>query len=170
MLTTKRVPKMRAPFAILVVVCVLIAFGYLRRFDGVTHSTQGLSPTFPIGSMLFLEELGNPKIQLRRWDVVCFCEPTKQLSYPMLLRVVGLPGESLQIGSDGGIRIDGKVISTPTEIAGVRYVDAGILRGNYTINADGFFLLGDSPSSTLDSRHFGEVPSGLISHRAIKPW
>jgi signal peptidase I len=102
----------------------------------------------------------------RRWDVAVFRFPgNRQQLYAM--RLVGLPGESIEV-KDGGIWIDGVRQTPPPEIAKLRWYardDLGpppqyATEGHPTRLADNeYFMLGDFSPNSYDSRFWGPVPA-----------
>lgn len=89
-----------------------------------------------------------------------------------VLRVVGLPGETVAI-SDGGILIDGEPLALPPQLQYIRYhlnVPGGqALLHPYTVPVGHYYLLGDNPDAARDSRLLGAFPQssirGLIPNR-----
>ena len=86
------------------------------------------------------------------------------------MRVIGLPGESLEIHDDG-IYIDGRREAQPERMAGIHYV-ARVLRSPlpavgypYKIPADSYFLVGDNTTNSFDSRFWGALPKQNILGR-----
>ncbi len=79
---------------------------------------------------------------------------------PLIKRVIGLPGETLEI-RDGQVFINGKVLDEP-------YVQQ-LTFGNVSprvISPDHVFVLGDNRGASNDSRSFGEVALSNIVGRA----
>ena len=93
----------------------------------------------------------------KRGDVIVFLPNGNQNSHFYVKRVVGLPGETVQI-KDGGVYIDGVFLEEPEEFD--KMIDAGIAENELVLAVDEFFVLGDNRNSSEDSR------SGNIS--AIK--
>ena len=92
-----------------------------------------------------LYRLSTPK----RGDVIVFLPNGNQNSHFYVKRVVGLPGETVQI-KDGSVYIDGVFLEEPEEFD--RMVDAGIAENELTLAMDEFFVLGDNRNSIEDSR------------------
>ena len=97
-----------------------------------------------------------------RGDVVVFWYPLDR-SKSFIKRVVGLPGESIEI-RDGHLYVNGEELPD-------QYVPAGYLDGsNYgprRIPEDDYFVMGDHRDSSNDSRVFGPVPRPYIYGKAV---
>jgi signal peptidase I len=99
---------------------------------------------------------------IERGDVVVFWYPLDR-SKSFIKRVVGLPGESIEIRS-GHLYVNGDELPD-------QYVPAGYLDGsNYgprRIPDDDYFVMGDHRDSSNDSRVFGPVPRPYIYGKAV---
>lgn len=84
-----------------------------------------------------------------RGDVIVFLPNGNQNSHLYVKRVVGLPGETVQI-RDGSVYINGVFLEESEEFD--RMIDAGIAENELTLAADEFFVLGDNRNSSEDSR------------------
>lgn len=86
---------------------------------------------------------------LERGDIVLFVEEGKR---PMAKRIIGLPGEEVQIKEDGTIWIDGSLHPEP-------YVDHQRIgyTGHFEVPPGCYLLLGDNRANSNDSR-FWEQP------------
>ncbi|MBO5473497.1 MAG: signal peptidase I [Lachnospiraceae bacterium] len=90
-------------------------------------------------------KLSSPK----RGDVVVFLPNGNENSHYYVKRVVGLPGETIQI-KDGGVYVDGVLLDEDEELD--KMIDAGIAQNELTLAADEYFVLGDNRNSSEDSR------------------
>jgi len=99
---------------------------------------------------------------IERGDVVVFWYPMDR-SKSFIKRVVGLPGETVEIRS-------GHVYINDDELAD-QYVPDGYIDGsNYgprRIPVDSYFVMGDHRDSSNDSRMFGPVQRAYIYGKAV---
>jgi signal peptidase I len=97
-----------------------------------------------------------------RGDVVVFWYPLDR-SKSFIKRVVGLPGETIEIRA-GRLYINGRELAEP-------YVPAHYLdQSKYpplAIPPDDYFVMGDHRDSSNDSRVFGPVPRQYIYGKAV---
>ena len=97
-----------------------------------------------------------------RGDVVVFWYPLDR-SKSFIKRVVGLPGETIEIRS-GVVYVDGSKL--PDQYVPASYLD-GSNYGPRVIAPDEYFVMGDHRDSSNDSRVFGPVPRRYIYGKAV---
>lgn len=97
-----------------------------------------------------------------RGDVVVFWYPLDR-SKSFIKRVVGLPGETLEI-RDGHLYINGKLIQE-TYVPPSYFDDSSY--GPIRIPPHEYFVMGDHRDSSNDSRIFGPVPRRYIYGKAV---
>lgn len=85
----------------------------------------------------------------KRGDIIIFRFPDDE-SKLFVKRVVGLPGETVQI-RDGQVYINGAV--TPTEFPHVKGTPTGNY-GPYKVPENSYFVMGDNRNDSLDSRYW----------------
>lgn len=85
----------------------------------------------------------------RRNDVVVFLPNGNENSHYYVKRVIGLPGETVQI-KEGKVYIDGIMLNEDEALD--QMIDAGIAQNELTLAADEYFVLGDNRNSSEDSR------------------
>lgn len=102
----------------------------------------------------------------RRGDVIVFLPNGNQNSHFYVKRVVGLPGEKLQI-RDGSVYIDGLPLAEDERFD--KIADPGIAENEMTLSADEFFVLGDNRNSSEDSRS-GNIGAVKKEHIIGKAW
>jgi signal peptidase I len=81
---------------------------------------------------------------------------------PLLKRVIGLPGESLSVGTQ--VEVNGQELVEPYAHG---TPSAGDYRGVHRLGPDEYFVLGDHRGASTDSRHFGPVRAADIEGIAV---
>ncbi len=95
-----------------------------------------------------------------RGDIVVFrapTEPSGAIERLFLKRVVGMPGETVEI-RDLELLIDGEPVDEPYILEPARYTFELT-----TIPAEHYFVLGDNRNNSSDSHTFGAVPAENIT-------
>lgn len=96
-----------------------------------------------------------------RGDVIVFEYP-KDTSEDFVKRIVGVPGDTVQVAANGQVSVNGVAINEP-------YVnDLGNPYGatTVTLQPNQYFVLGDNRGDSSDSRAWGPVPRNDIIGRA----
>ena len=124
----------------------------LRRFEIVERSME---PTLRSGDyVIAMRTSGTPE----RGAIVVFRPPGRP-GFDVVKRVVGLPGESIEIGN-GSVHTDRRVLAEPWA-DGPTYPD-----GSWDLRPDEVFVLGDRrAASSRDSRQIGAVSTGTTKWR-----
>jgi signal peptidase I len=136
-----------------------VAFG-LRSFvaEPFVIPTRGMSPTIMAGDRILVDKLWCDARRLRRNNVVVF-RSAGPGSPPFVMRVVGLPGEVIEIRNER-VLVNGATIDDdhavfdgplPPHVAMANY-------GAAPIPSDCFFVLGDNRRLAKDSRFLGPIP------------
>ena len=101
----------------------------------------------------------------KRGDVIVFLPNGNQNSHFYVKRVVGLPGETVQI-RDGSVYIDGALLAEEDRFD--KIADPGIAQNELLLASDEFFVLGDNRNSSEDSRsgNIGAVKKDTIIGKA----
>ncbi|MDO4438494.1 MAG: signal peptidase I [Eubacteriales bacterium] len=130
-------------------IIVVISFAWFivfSFFDSTIINGHSMSPTLEADDMCLVNrlsyDLGNPK----RFDIVVF--ERNDTNKTNVKRVIGLPGETVQIIS-GAIYINGEKISDES-ISNISL--PGIAENPVELQDDEYFLLGDNADSSEDSR------------------
>ena len=111
----------------------------------------------------------------KRGDVVVFDPPADWVNEgtPYIKRVIGLPGETVEIRDDGLVQVDGVALAEPYVYNDERdgRSQAATAPATWTIPAGDYFLMGDHRSNSADSRVFGPVAEDRIIGRAwLRYW
>jgi len=97
----------------------------------------------------------NPK----RQQIVIFKPPYNPALPDYVKRVIGLPGETVDI-HDGSVWIDGKRLEEPYTLGKTESPDpsASSIKLPYNVPENCYFVMGDNRGNSLDSRYWGCMP------------
>lgn len=129
-------------------------------------SGASMDPTFKDKQYLIVDELSYNIGDPTRGDVAIFKYPKNPKQY-FIKRVIGLPGETVLINSDGKVSIknkDGNIVLTLKEPY-VAHEKNGV--AERSLKADEYFMMGDNRAGSFDSRAWGPVPRELIVGKAF---
>jgi signal peptidase I len=107
-----------------------------------------------------------------RGDVVVFTPPSPGQDKPYIKRVIGLPGDTVEIRDDG-VSVNDTLINEPYLEGATTSCRSGGASycGPLTVPEDSIFVLGDNRNNSEDSRFFGPVPeSNIIGKAWITYW
>ncbi|MCA9834727.1 MAG: signal peptidase I [Thermomicrobiales bacterium] len=106
--------------------------------------------------------------QPERGDVIVFTPPPPGEDKPYIKRVIGLPGDHVQITADGQVLVNGVALDEPyigdytndcVNVPSFNYCDVIVPEGSY-------FVMGDHRNNSSDSRYFGVVTEDRIIGKA----
>jgi signal peptidase I len=147
----------------------LAAIVYFGCFDLSRIVSGSMAPTlqgekWETGDLVLTERVSYWFRQPRRWEVVAFRANDGQ---QVMKRVIGLPGESVQMFRGGRIFIDDEELERPAELESLKYLDFGNLTGGKAVPCgDGYYVLGDDSRDSNDSRFEGPVQPAQLTGRA----
>jgi len=158
------------------IIFVLIFTSYVAQATQVP--TESMKPTILVGDHFFLDKVifpANypavirpylPHRSVSRGDIIAFKSPTDG-NIPFVKRVIGLPGDSIEIHSKG-VYVNGDKLDEPYKI----HVDSTVynsdpwtpeelkVRDNYgpvRVLPNSYFVMGDNRDNSNDSRYWGFV-------------
>jgi len=137
---------------------VIIVFLY----QPVKVEGTSMAPLLSDQERIFINKFVYRFEPIERGDVVVFWYPLDHTK-SFIKRVVGLPGETVEIRQDT-LYVNGKVVPEP--YVPPQYEDSSDF-GPVRVPKDSFFVLGDHRISSNDSRVFGPVSSQYIYGRAV---
>lgn len=145
--------------ALVIVLLVNIFLGQATRVDG-----QSMEPNLHDHQRLIIEKVSYHFHNPRRGDIVVLRPPQRQ-TIPLIKRVIGLPGETIEI-HDNHVYIDGVLLEEPY----LTQTTWGTLTPQL-VPEDHIFVLGDNRGSSNDSRVFGPIPLDDVIGRAwLRYW
>jgi signal peptidase I len=137
---------------------VIIVFLY----QPVKVEGTSMAPLLSDQERIFINKFVYRFEPIERRDVVVFWYPLDR-SKSFIKRVIGLPGESVEI-RQGIVYVNGHAISEP--YVPPQYEDTSDY-GPIRVPKDSYFVMGDHRISSNDSRVFGSVPIEYIYGRAV---
>jgi len=145
--------------ALVIVLLVNIFIAQATRVEG-----QSMEPTLHDHQRLIIEKISYHFHSPERGDIIVLRPPQRQ-SEPLIKRVIGLPGETVEI-RDGHVYINGVVLEEP-------YLNQQTLgtMAAQLVPEEQLFVLGDNRGSSNDSRAFGMIPFKDVIGRAwLRYW
>lgn len=156
-------------FALLfiLVICVVNFIGQGTKVVG--HSMEN---TFMEGDSLFIDKLSYRFIKPKRFDVIVFPFQEGEEAVLYIKRVIGLPGETIQIAGDN-IYINGSLLKEDYGKEAMEEGSEGVALNPFTLGEDEYFVMGDNRNFSIDSRQpqVGAVKeSSIIGKCAFRLW
>ncbi len=133
----------------IIVVCILAWM--LVSFFGqrVSNAGDSMSPVLKNGDVVLINRIVYDARKPKRGEIIAFRPNGNENAHYCIKRVVGLPGETIQI-KDGKIYIDGKVQKKDIYTSDLDF--AGIAEKKLTLGETEYFVLGDNSAGSDDSR------------------
>lgn len=146
------------------ILCVLLVPKYVMQRTIVEGSS--MESTLHDGNNLIVEKLSYRFDKLERFDIIVFYPYGRENKDYYIKRIIGLPGETIQIIEDN-IYINGELLEEDYGKDAMAY--AGIAALPYELADDEYFVLGDNRNNSTDSRKasLGPVKKENIGGRAI---
>jgi signal peptidase I len=151
-------------YVVLIYVCAIIIPNYVIQRTIVDGPS--MENTLHDGENVLVEKFLYKAKGLERFDVVVFYPYGREHTDYYVKRVIGLPGETVQIiGSD--IYINGELLEE--NYGKDKITNPGIAKKPITLSENEIFVLGDNREVSLDSRYeqVGPVPLEYVGGRVI---
>lgn len=147
----KSIPKAVLSWTFQIVVVIMFAY-VLVYFFGQTRTNvgQSMEPTLSGGDTVLLNDLSYRLRGPSRGDVIAFRPGGTSSSHTYIKRVVGLPGETIQI-KEGMIYINDQVYLEQKDFPAIE--EAGLAEEPITLGTSEYFVLGDNRNNSEDSRY-----------------
>ena len=125
-------------------VLLVLFFGYR-----VSNAGDSMNPALKNGDVVLVNRLVYQIKSPARGDIIVFRPGGNENSHYSVKRVVGLPGETVQI-IDGSVYIDGEKAESDIYTSDIEY--AGTAEEPVELGEDEYFVIGDSAGVSDDSR------------------
>lgn len=127
---------------------------------------SSMETTLSDGDEIIINKMAYRFHDPERFDVVVFKQSNKEHSYYNVKRIIGLPGETVQI-IDNVIYIDGEAIED--DVIADAMNNAGLASDVITLEENEYFVLGDNRNNSEDSR-FANVGNIISDEIVGKAW
>jgi len=137
------------------------------NFKAVRVEGHSMESTFLPGDVLLVDLTVEPGLP----GGVYVMEVEGEEHHPLIKRLVGLPGETMDVRY-GRVFADEREVYPRDGTASdtwnqERPAEARFYSGGLQLEPDTYFFLGDNPPESRDSRHFGAVPAASIQGRVV---
>lgn len=153
---------------------VLVAVWLIITFLGQRTVVDGTSmmPTLRHGDNLICDKITYRFRDPERFDIVVFPYKYKP-NVHYIKRIIGMPGETVQIDPMGNIYINGTILKESYGMEVIARDKVGRAAQAITLGEDEYFLMGDNRNNSMDSRtdQVGNVKRSEIIGRAwLRIW
>ena len=156
-------PAIHLAVGCLILALVLRTWLVMGLIEPVTVAGSSMAPTLRDGDRLQVDRTAFQHRQPSRWELVCALNPTDATEL-CVKRVVGLPGDAIALRGAEVFVNGARVVKLADWGFELRPLSASnIWRGrSWQLGPDEYFLLGDNPPVSLDSRLWGPVSARLL--------
>lgn len=128
-------------------------------YDEVTVSGSSMENTLFDGDFGLMRTTKSTKENAKRFEIAVFNIGSQESPYRIIKRIIGLPGETIKIESNGDIKINNEIIEQ-TFLEENKKTSTYLTNGyacneEYIIPKDAYFCLGDNRGFSTDSRERG---------------
>ena len=154
--------------------CVLGAVWIVITFVGQRTEVDGASMenTLHNGDNLIVDKLSYRFHDPERFDIIVFPFQYQSNTY-YIKRIIGLPGETVQIDEQGNIYINGEILSESYGREIIRPENVGLAAEPIVLGEDEYFVMGDNRNNSTDSR-FAQVGNikreDIIGRAWVRIW
>lgn len=146
---------------------VITFVGQRTEVDG-----SSMEPTLTNGDNLIVDKLSYRFRDPQRFDIIVFPYKHKEKTY-YIKRIIGLPGETVQIDEKGDIYINGEILSESYGREIIKAENIGLAAESIVLGEDEYFVMGDNRNNSTDSRYpqVGNIKREDIIGRAwVRIW
>ena len=152
---------------IAIAAAIALAWAITRyALEKTNMADDSMEPTLLINDTILINKLAYIRKGPKRFDVIVFEISGKEHDFYAIRRVIGLPGEKVQI-KDKAVYINDELLEEPFNVDEV-FIE-GMAADGIVLDEDEYFVLGDNREDSEDSR-FADI-GNVVSERIIgKAW
>lgn len=137
----------------LYLLCVLCLTYLVTTFVGQRTEVEGSSmeTTLSDGDNLIVDKVSYRFGDPQRFDIIVFPFQYKEDTY-YIKRIIGLPGETVQIDEKGNIYINGEILEESYGREVISPDTIGLASQPIELGEDEYFVMGDNRNNSSDSR------------------
>jgi signal peptidase I len=160
-------------------VLTLVIFFVIQTFVAQPYQVQqqSMERTLEPGQYVLVDKLTPRWDAYGRGDVVVFNPPASWTSdpTPFIKRVIGLPGDTIEVKSDGLVYVNGTPLDETYTYRNTQGVNepttASPDQGTWVVPPGDLFVMGDHREASADSRVFGPISiSNVIGRAFLRYW
>ena len=125
---------------------VITFVGQRTEVDGAS-----MEPTLYNGDNLIVDKISYRFRDPQRFDIIVFPFQYEENTF-YIKRIIGLPGETVQIDESGNIYINGEILQENYGKEIIKAVNVGIASEPIVLGKDEYFVMGDNRNNSTDSR------------------
>ena len=140
---TNNIFKSYLPSVILGLFIVVVLNKFV--FFSINVPTESMFPTIKPGDRIITLRIHNES-SIKRGDIIVFY--SAEMKEVLIKRVIGLPGETVSVKSDGSVYINGGILNEP-------YVSSKSNKEKeFKVPSDSYLFMGDNRGNSFDSRYW----------------
>ena len=156
-------------------VLTLIIFFVIQNVIAQPYQVQqnSMERTLEPGQYVLVDKLTPRWDTYKRGDVIVFKPPTTwtEDQTPFIKRVIGLPGDKVEVRDDGRVYVNGTALDEPYTYKNAAGVNEPTTpngdQTSWVVPAGDLFVMGDHRRASADSRVFGFIGEGDVIGRAF---
>lgn len=163
----KKIIKEVIIWAVEIIAVILLAYFLVEyAVEKTTVVGESMETTLQEEDKIIINKFAYRFSKPKRFDVIVFKQSGKEHSYYNIKRIIGLPGETVQI-KDGVVYINDEPITEKSAVDAIK--NPGLAVEPITLEDKEYFVLGDNRNLSEDSR-FANIGNVVFDDIIGKAW